>query len=239
MAVYSLKCKTRIRSKAHFHLILERQYQSQCDSGISVQSLNWPHGYFGAAAHHGNYVAPYPGSFRSRMKLLRYAQPSTSSSTTFPELRLYIQVFETDPYNISRQVVTSFILSHLQPIPTPLPQHSLTTHIADLPPELRNSIRDDITAPFGIDPSLEPTYYFPDNKLAFWLTYLTRRVCFPWLWDLDPAQCEHKDRQPPPNGASGWDWERLIRMLAQVNVFEVRALVFDFRKEGKLTLNCG
>lgn len=103
------------------------------------------------------------------------------------------------------------------------------TRMSTLPAELRDSIRDQITAPFGIDASLEPTYYFPDNEPAFWLTYLTRRVCFPWLWDLDPTLCKHKDQQPRPNGASGWDWEKLIRKLAQVNAFEVRLLFPCFK----------
>lgn len=62
MAVYSLKCKTNIGSKAHFHLVLERQYREQCDSGrISVPSLKWPHSYFGAAAYHGSYRGLYQG----------------------------------------------------------------------------------------------------------------------------------------------------------------------------------
>jgi hypothetical protein len=44
----------------------------------------------------------------------------------------------------------------------------------------------------------------------------------PWLWDLDPGilNSRRSDGDPPFDVDGAWDWEFLVRQLAQVEVFE-------------------
>ena len=62
--------------------------------------------------------------------------------------------------------------------------------------------------------------YSLNEHPRFWRECLVSKYCLPWLWDLDRNMCEQKDQQQPGNGAFRWDWEGLIRTLAQQAVFE-------------------
>ena len=64
--------------------------------------------------------------------------------------------------------------------------------------------------------------YFPDNSPNFWRFRLTNQLgrSHPWLWDIDVAMCKAKDLEPLRTGTTKWDWERLVRALAQKDVFE-------------------
>ena len=94
-----------------------------------------------------------------------------------------------------------------------------------MPPEIRNAIRCFVATPFGTDPSPKPTRYLPDNEPQFWFDCLTSGQSLPWLWDLDRDMCERMYHSSPPNGAAGWDWERLIRTLAQQDFFEQGGII--------------
>ena len=49
---------------------------------------------------------------------------------------------------------------------------------------------------------------------------------FSWLWDLDPRAIAQKEESKPP--AQEWNWELLVRQLAQVNIHEPKAVLEDF-----------
>ena len=67
------------------------------------------------------------------------------------------------------------------------------------------------------NPSLKranPTY-LPE----YWREALIRG--FSWLWDLDRVRVRLKDSETYEDGSKiRWDWERLVRVLAQDGVFE-------------------
>lgn len=45
----------------------------------------------------------------------------------------------------------------------------------------------------------------------------------PWLWDLEPDTIAHKEASKPPE--QEWNWELLVRQLAQVNIHEPGAVL--------------
>ena len=49
----------------------------------------------------------------------------------------------------------------------------------------------------------------------------------PWLWDLDREACRRKDAEATKGNIRPWDWELLVRTLAQEKVFEVEASLAD------------
>lgn len=47
----------------------------------------------------------------------------------------------------------------------------------------------------------------------------------PWLWDLDPAAIAQKEASK--SHGQEWNWELLVRQLAQVNLHEPKAILVD------------
>ena len=60
------------------------------------------------------------------------------------------------------------------------------------------------------------------SSLGGWRELLSQGR-LPWLWDLDPDAIARKETLKPPN--QEWDWELLVRQLAQVNILEPRAIL--------------
>lgn len=58
-----------------------------------------------------------------------------------------------------------------------------------------------------------PTY---EHSQEAWCDALLSSDAFPWLWDLAADTVREKQR------AGTWDWERLVRALAQVTIHEPR-----------------
>lgn len=84
----------------------------------------------------------------------------------------------------------------------------------DIPPRLIAFVRDKVN---GLhNPPLERSV--PNFLPEYWLEVLLRG--FLWLWDLDHVQCRRKDRETYDDGRKiHWDWEKLVRHLAQDDVF--------------------
>ena len=86
--------------------------------------------------------------------------------------------------------------------------------LAQLPPEIINCIMKHLH-PFT-DPPERCTYLVSPN---YWLYALKRHDVLPWLWDLNAAGLEEKERQKPTGKM--WDWESFVRRLAQGDVYEL------------------
>jgi hypothetical protein len=66
-------------------------------------------------------------------------------------------------------------------------------------------------------PSLVPTQTLPPSA---WRELLFSRKILPWLWDLDSSVLESRRSDSASSYTEGeWDWELLVRQLAQVDVF--------------------
>ncbi|KAE8144894.1 hypothetical protein BDV25DRAFT_165856 [Aspergillus avenaceus] len=117
--------------------------------------------------------------------------------------------------------LTREILSYLQPLPS-LQSHSrLFLELEALPTELQDMIYNDLH-PF-INPQQICNRSLPS---MVWRDLLFNRQILPWLWDLDisalqsrPATSDMAD-VPTFEAENTWDWEHLVRTLAQVEVFE-------------------
>ncbi|KAE8395808.1 hypothetical protein BDV23DRAFT_144852 [Aspergillus alliaceus] len=118
--------------------------------------------------------------------------------------------------------LTQEILSYLQPLPpSSQGQSGLSLKLEALPTELQDMIYKSLH-PF-INPEQTCTRSLPPR---LWRDLLFNRQILPWLWDLDisalqscPVASDSVD--VPTFEAEGvWDWERLVRTLAQVRVFE-------------------
>ncbi|KAF5861574.1 hypothetical protein ETB97_012824 [Aspergillus alliaceus] len=118
--------------------------------------------------------------------------------------------------------LTQEILSYLQPLPpSSQGQSGLSRKLEALPTELQDMIYKSLH-PF-INPEQTCTRSLPPR---LWRDLLFNRQILPWLWDLDisalqscPVASDSVD--VPTFEAEGvWDWERLVRTLAQVRVFE-------------------
>ena len=62
---------------------------------------------------------------------------------------------------------------------------------------------------------------------AYWREALISGKLIPWLWDLDKEACRRKDQEAINSGAQPWDWQLLVRTLAQKKVFEVEPSMVD------------
>lgn len=98
------------------------------------------------------------------------------------------------------------ILSHLQTVFTAKFDTS-SAEVIELPP----------AANLGV----ECTF---DKHPSMWRQVLLRGY-LPWLWDLETAAIAHKEA-PKPQGQE-WDWELLVRQLAQVKLHEPKAIFED------------
>lgn len=73
------------------------------------------------------------------------------------------------------------------------------------------------------DANPEPSRILPQS---WWQEALINKKMLPWLWDLNVNMIRKKDSKPPKNwyGAPGtwveWDWELLVRKLAQTDFYK-------------------
>ncbi|KAB8258127.1 hypothetical protein BDV32DRAFT_160064 [Aspergillus pseudonomiae] len=119
--------------------------------------------------------------------------------------------------------LTQEILSYLQPLPPSFqeqPESGLFLKLETLPTELQDIIYANLH-PF-INPEQTCTRLLPSRR---WRDLLFNRQILPWLWDLDisalqscPVTSDTVDIRTYE--ADVWDWERLVRTLAQVEIFE-------------------
>lgn len=100
--------------------------------------------------------------------------------------------------------MTNLILSHLQTLPA-----------AELDPSSTEPSR--LPQPKNL--SLECTAQSSSNA---WREALVRGY-LPWLWDLEPGVIAHKEASKPAE--QEWNWELLVRQLAQVDLHEPRAVL--------------
>ncbi|KAG2003841.1 hypothetical protein GB937_009333 [Aspergillus fischeri] len=118
--------------------------------------------------------------------------------------------------------LTQEILSYLRPLPPSLQgQSGLSLGLEALPTELQDMVFKNLH-PF-INPPQTCTRSLPSR---LWRDLLFYRQILPWLWDLDisalqscPVTSDAVD-VPTFEAEEVWDWERLVRTLAQVEVFE-------------------
>lgn len=92
----------------------------------------------------------------------------------------------------------------------------LASQLAPLPPELLDDILTHLL-PFE-NPPLNPTRLLPPSK---WRSMLFSGKILPWLWDLDDTALDSRsiENLPSYRDDDTWDWELLIRQLAQADVF--------------------
>ncbi|KAF7166705.1 hypothetical protein CNMCM5623_000249 [Aspergillus felis] len=132
------------------------------------------------------------------------------------------QVYEYEMAPSPIPGLTQEILSYLQPLPQPLQEQSgISLKLAALPTELQDMIYKNLH-PF-INPEQTCTRSLPSR---LWRDLLFNQQILPWLWDLDisalqscPVTSDAVD-VPTFEAEEVWDWERLVRTLAQVEVFE-------------------
>ncbi|OGM47771.1 hypothetical protein ABOM_003215 [Aspergillus bombycis] len=111
--------------------------------------------------------------------------------------------------------LTQEILSYLQPLPLSLQEQSqsgCSLELETLPIELQDIVYTNLH-PF-INPEQTCTRRLPPR---LWRDLLFNRQILPWLWDLDISALQS---WPVTCAADSWDWERLVRTLAQVEIFE-------------------
>lgn len=112
--------------------------------------------------------------------------------------------------------LTGYVLSHLERLENAPDKIYLANRIKALPQELQDSISQHDTWPMADNCTLEPTRYADPES---WMLGLASGKAIPWLEDLDQGICAAKHREKPDGGGE-WDWELLVRRLAQTNVFE-------------------
>ncbi|KAK2871789.1 hypothetical protein FQN49_002829 [Arthroderma sp. PD_2] len=128
--------------------------------------------------------------------------------------------YEIDPFPIPG--LTHEILTYLQPLPEWRRRYDEpSTQLSKLPVEIAEEIYSQLH-PF-VDPGLDCTYYLPSD---IWCDFLFNKQLLPWLWDLDVAALQDQSlpsgdkSRPPYNATNYWNWEQLVRMLAQTEIFE-------------------
>jgi hypothetical protein len=99
---------------------------------------------------------------------------------------------------------------------------SLPQTFVSLPAEIEDEILKQLH-PF-INPSL--ARILPPST---WRRFLFSGTLLPWLWDLNPSilTSQQSNNNPPFNADGAWDWELLVRQLAQVEVFEDGNIMAD------------
>lgn len=112
--------------------------------------------------------------------------------------------------------LTDYVLSHLEPLRIAPGTTYLADRIEALPQELQDSISQYDTLPMADNCTLEPTRYKDPES---WMLGLASGKALPWLEHLDQGKCAAKHREKPDGGRE-WDWELLVRRLAQTNIFE-------------------
>ena len=114
------------------------------------------------------------------------------------------QHFEADPEDVPD--ISTVTLSHLVPL-SPAKIIAPSTEERELPLAEQLSVE----CRFEYHPSVW--------RQALSTGYL------PWLWDLEPPAVSDKEASKPHD--QEWNWELLIRQLAQVNLHEPKAVLVD------------
>ena len=123
--------------------------------------------------------------------------------------------------------MTESILSHLTPIPKEM-QHSPLISSSEapplslppLPPEMIYQIMEHLH-PFS-NPPLSCNFLISPS---YWRQALINGVILPWLWDLDLRVVMRKEAEL--QGGDEWNWELLVRQLAQGDLYEPRKVLED------------
>lgn len=210
-----------IHSYLQLYLALEAQFDIEFQADDDPCVLNWPNEYFGAAEF--QQIAGYP----------------------FPTDWLRIgnaEIYETDPFNVPAKTTTDYILSHLEPMPAAdTASHNTAQSIGAsfnaLTADIRNQILEELS-PFE-NPSLECSRILTSYD---WLHALfdEHEPIIPWLWDLDKdgdiiprvwdramIECLEKGEIFVRPEVLEWDWEKLVRQLAQTTVMCLGGLMDD------------
>lgn len=97
---------------------------------------------------------------------------------------------------------------------------SILSQLQTLPAAELNSSSSELSQLPGIkDLSLECTTH---SSSRAWREALARGY-LSWLWDLEPDAVVHKEASKPLE--QEWNWELLVRQLAQVDLHEPRAVL--------------
>ncbi|KAE8416500.1 hypothetical protein BDV36DRAFT_284520 [Aspergillus pseudocaelatus] len=173
---------------------------------------------------HSNYPLGRNGSFNPRRVVephwyyFRDTNLFHNVAWAFGEQKAY--EYEMAPSPIPG--LTQEILSYLQPLPPSLQgQPGLSLELEALPTEILDMIYNNLH-PF-VNPGQICTRSLPSS---LWRDMLFNRHVLPWLWDLDISALRSYPVTPDAGNVltyeadDVWDWERLVRTLAQVEVFE-------------------
>ena len=96
------------------------------------------------------------------------------------------------------------------------------SHLRSVSPEevVASSTKADKLSP-AVELSVECRFeYYP----SVWRQALSAGY-LPWLWDLEAAAVSDKEASKPHD--QEWNWELLVRQLAQVNLHEPKAVLVD------------
>lgn len=147
-----------------------------------------------------------------------YEPHLTSRNLILPDLIIYLQLFEAHPSDLPG--VTAFILSQLRqahPLePIASGEVDVQRNTVLLPQGLEEMILEMLVS-LGSPPLQNMGILHPRT----WLEILFKG--FPWLWDLNRDECYAKEEETQEDGSKKvWDWEGLVRRLAQRDAFEAR-----------------
>ena len=119
---------------------------------------------------------------------------------------------------------------HLEVDPVDIPNltRSILPHLQEVPPKYKNTRLDYVSQlPRPQSLTLECDYH---KSPSIWREALMNGY-LPWLWDIDSITTAHMDAckqikgQRPIQGI--WDWEMLVRQLAQMDLREPKAVLGD------------
>lgn len=114
--------------------------------------------------------------------------------------------------------VAALVLAHLKPLPRHLRNaaggnETVLKKICSLPPELYELIFENLFSAKGV--AAECNRILPQS---FWRDHLLSHSLIPWLWDLSD-EAIRLNQKSPQKRKTYWDWERLVRMLSQPEIF--------------------
>lgn len=217
---------------------MEAQFDIEFETEGDPCVLNWPNGYFGAAEFQQKAGYPFPTDWLriGNAEVWRFLSAQKSQT------KFHSQIYETDPFNVPAKTTTDYILSHLEPMPAAETVSQNTTKSVGasfnaLPADIRNQILEELS-PFE-NPSLECSRILTSYD---WLHALfdEHEPIIPWLWDLDKdgdiiprvwdramIECFQKGEKFERPELVEWDWEKLVRQLAQTTVMCLGGVMDD------------
>ncbi|KAL8926199.1 MAG: hypothetical protein Q9208_003102 [Pyrenodesmia sp. 3 TL-2023] len=149
------------------------------------------------------------------------ASKSQLGAWKYKESGLEEAQYEANPQEIP--CLTEYIISKLRPFKRVACSNSMG--LEQLPQEIHDIIDEYISWPMVADPDPRPTRF---QNAGYWMQLLVSGKVLPWLWDLDEQLCKTKHAQKRHRRyGEDWDWELLIRQLAQTEVFEEGNLMSD------------